>query len=128
MYSLLCTLYFTEVDQPAHKVRIYCIKSTTVYVPSSELGLIQPLSRQPMCPFPQNQGGGAHSPAGEVLGESQFRRLEKSLALCLLCKINREDTNKVAQSKGFSPYRTGLYTFSHILVLNVFNVGHPAKA
>jgi hypothetical protein len=35
-------------------------------------------------PPPQNQGG-AHSPAGEGLGESQFRRLEKSLALCLLC-------------------------------------------
>ncbi len=26
-------------------------------------------------------GGGAHSPAGEGVGESQFRRLEKSLAL-----------------------------------------------
>jgi hypothetical protein len=36
-------------------------------------------------PFPQNPGGGAHSPAGEGLGESQFRRLENSLALCLLC-------------------------------------------
>ncbi len=30
-------------------------------------------------------GGGALSPVGEGLGESQFRRLEKSLALCLLC-------------------------------------------
>ena len=28
---------------------------------------------------------GAHSPAGEGLVESQFRRLEKSLAPCLLC-------------------------------------------
>jgi hypothetical protein len=56
------------------------IKSTTVYVPSSELGLSQPLSRQQVCPFPQNRGG-AHSPAGEGLGEeSQFRRLEKKLS------------------------------------------------
>jgi hypothetical protein len=28
-----------------------------------------------------------HSPAGEGLGESQFRRLEKSSALCLLCAM-----------------------------------------
>jgi hypothetical protein len=34
-------------------------------------------------------GRGAQSPAGEGegLGESQFRRMEKSLALCLLCDI-----------------------------------------
>jgi hypothetical protein len=58
------------------------IKSTPVYVPSSELGLSQsqPLSRQRVCPTPQNQGGGAHSPAGEGLGESQFRQLEKKLS------------------------------------------------
>jgi hypothetical protein len=61
------------------------MKSTTVYVPSSELGLSHPLSRQRVCPSPRSQRGGAHSPAGEGLGESQFRRLEKSLALCLLC-------------------------------------------
>ncbi len=60
------------------------IKSTTVYVPSSKLGLSHPLSRQRVCPSPRNRGGGA-SQAGEGLGESQFRRLEKSLALCLLC-------------------------------------------
>jgi hypothetical protein len=45
-------------------------------------------SRQRVCPSPQNRGGGgAHSPAGEGLGESKFRRLEKSLALCLLCAL-----------------------------------------
>jgi hypothetical protein len=52
------------------------VESTTVYVPSSELGL-----------FPPEPGGGTHSPAGEGLGESQFRRLEKRLALCLLYLI-----------------------------------------
>ncbi len=37
-------------------------------------------------PPPEPKGGGvAHSPAGEGVGESLFRRLEKSLALCLLC-------------------------------------------
>jgi hypothetical protein len=30
-------------------------------------------------PPPEQGGGGAHSPAGEGLGESQFRRLEKKL-------------------------------------------------
>ncbi len=32
------------------------IKSTTVYTPSSELGLYQPLSRQRVCPSPQSRG------------------------------------------------------------------------
>ncbi len=36
-------------------------------------------------PEPRWGGGGAFSPEVEGLGESQFRRLEKSLALCLLC-------------------------------------------
>ncbi len=37
------------------------------------------------CPSPRT-GGGAHSPAGEGLGESQFRRLEKKLStLPTLC-------------------------------------------
>jgi hypothetical protein len=34
---------------------------------------------------PEPKRGEGHSPAGEGLGESQFRQLEKSLALCLLC-------------------------------------------
>jgi hypothetical protein len=38
----------------------------------------------PQAPSPRNQKGGAHSPAGEGVGESHFQRLEKSLALCLL--------------------------------------------
>ena len=56
------------------------IKSTTVYVPSSELGLSRPLSRQRVFPSPQNRGGGAHSPAGEGSGESQLQRLEEKLS------------------------------------------------
>jgi hypothetical protein len=34
---------------------------------------------------PVPQGGGAHSPAAKGVGESQLQRLEKRLALCLLC-------------------------------------------
>jgi hypothetical protein len=37
---------------------------------------------------PGPKGGGAHSPAGKGFGESQFQRLEKRLALCLLCADN----------------------------------------
>jgi hypothetical protein len=37
-------------------------------------------------PLSQNRGWGhTRLPEGEGLGESQFRRLQKSLALCLLC-------------------------------------------
>jgi hypothetical protein len=36
------------------------------------------------CAPPPGTKGGAHSRADEGLGESQFRRLEKSFALCLL--------------------------------------------
>ncbi len=41
---------------------------------------------------PESKGGGAHSPAGEGVGESQFRRLKKklntlpTLCTCVLCK------------------------------------------
>jgi hypothetical protein len=35
---------------------------------------------------PGPKGGGAHSPAAKGEGESQFQRLEKRLALCLLCE------------------------------------------
>ncbi len=41
-----------------------------MYVPSLELGLPHPFSRKP---------------AAKGVGESQFQRLEKRLALCLLC-------------------------------------------
>ncbi len=67
-----------------HKVRTTNIKeSATVYVPPSELGL-SPAS----WPFPPERGG-AHSPAGEGLVESQFRRLEKKLSTLptLWCKL-----------------------------------------
>jgi hypothetical protein len=39
-------------------------------VPSSELGPSHPLSCQRVCLSPEQKGGGAHSPAGEGVGES----------------------------------------------------------
>ncbi len=61
------------------------IKSTTVYVLSLEMGLPHPFSRKRVCPPPGPKGGGAHSPTAKGVGESQFQRLEKRLALSLLC-------------------------------------------
>jgi hypothetical protein len=72
-----------------HKVHIFT-EYPSVYVPSSELGLSHP-SLTSECAHPTGTKGGvgrAHSPAGGVLGESQFRRLEKCLALCLLCAVH----------------------------------------
>jgi hypothetical protein len=66
----------------------YISREPTVYFPSSEFGL--PLFPTSVCapPPPGDKGGwGAHSPAGEGIEGSQFRRLEKKLSsipnLCL---------------------------------------------
>ncbi len=78
---------------PQSTYRYLYTKSTTVYVPSSEIGTPPPPSpASEWAPLPRNQRrGGAHSPAGEGVGESQFRRLEKRLstlpALCLCVPI-----------------------------------------
>ncbi len=58
-----------------------------MYVPSLELGLPHPFSRKRVCPPPGPKGGGAHLPVAKGVGESQFQRLEKRLALCLLCAL-----------------------------------------
>jgi hypothetical protein len=42
-------------------------------------------SPTPLCPPPRIKGWAAQSPAAKGVGESQFQRLEKRLALCLLC-------------------------------------------
>ncbi len=51
-----------------------------MYVPSSELGPSIPSPPKRVCPSPRNQRGEAYSPAGEGVGESQFRWLEKKLS------------------------------------------------
>jgi hypothetical protein len=64
------------------------LQSTTVYVPSSELGLSHPLSRQRVCPSPRNQmGGGGECTRLRVRGRGTPNSDDwrKSLALCLLC-------------------------------------------
>jgi hypothetical protein len=70
-----------------HTKYVY-IKSTTVYVPSSEFGLSQPLSHNTSeCAPPPRTGGGegAHRLRVRGWGSPNSDDWRKSLALCLLC-------------------------------------------
>ncbi len=49
---------------------------------------------------PGPKGGGAHSPAAKGVGESQFQRLEKRLALCLLCVFHAANSVCIAIDAG----------------------------
>ncbi len=55
-----------------------------MYVFSLELGLPPPLHLASV-PLPPEPKGGDTLACGWGVGESQFQRLEKRLALCLLC-------------------------------------------
>ncbi len=82
------------------------IKSTTVYVPSLELGLSHPatpLYRQGVCPFPQNQRGRAHSPGVRGWGSPNSDDLRKRFSLCLLCALMTPASKQCSDN----PTRTG---------------------
>jgi hypothetical protein len=88
-----------------HKVHIQYIKSATVYIcPLGGIGTLPPPpspASATLPPEPKVGGGGgsggAHSPAaGEGLGDSQLRRLKKSLALCLYSVIPEIYTAEIA--------------------------------
>ncbi len=69
------------------------IKITTVYVPSSDLELPQPLSRKRVCPEPsppdQRGGGGTVNRLQlKGWGSPNSDDWRKSLALCLLCALS----------------------------------------
>ncbi len=71
-YSFISRWVF--IDNPVkfihHCTKYLYIQSTTVYVPSSELGLPLPLSRKQALPPGPNVGGGggAHRPGGMGVG------------------------------------------------------------
>jgi hypothetical protein len=69
-----------------HKVCIYKEYNSVHVCPLVGIGTL-PTPRSPASVPLSPETEGVHSPAGEGLGESQFRRLEKSLALCLLCGL-----------------------------------------
>jgi hypothetical protein len=86
IHCVLALVYSTE---PTLRTTKYIhIKSTTVYVPSRRNWDSPTPSLASECaPSPTVPRGEAHSRAGDGLGESQLRRHEKSLALCLLCPV-----------------------------------------
>jgi hypothetical protein len=69
--------------------RSLALPSTTVVCmsPRRNWDSPTPSAASECAPPPGTKGGGAPSPAGEGVVESQFRRLEKILALCLLCAL-----------------------------------------
>jgi hypothetical protein len=69
----------------------FCPQSTYIYrapqcmSPRWNWDSPTPLAASECALPPGPKGGGEHSPAAKGVGESQFQRLEKRLALCLLC-------------------------------------------
>jgi hypothetical protein len=57
-------------------------QSAKLFLQSSEMGHPQPPTRRRVCPPPFGSGG-AHSLAGEGLGESQFRRVTYTVVFCI---------------------------------------------
>jgi hypothetical protein len=86
-------LQYTHIYPPlhmrhtyCHKVHLYTAQSTKVYVPSSELGLSHPLSRQRVGPSPRYQRGGGHTRLRvRGWGSPNSEDLRTSLALFLFC-------------------------------------------
>ncbi len=75
-----CVLFVTvlfSIYEEEKIVRVYTQsrQSAKLFLQSSELGLPQPLTRRRVCPTPRLvPGGGAHTLARQLVGESQFRR------------------------------------------------------
>jgi hypothetical protein len=85
-------------------VRAQSRQSVKIFLPSSEFGLTQPLTRRRVCPPPPVLGGGAHSLEREGLGESQFRRGGihcGSLYIYVLCGLGHTEggCNRVIQTE-----------------------------
>jgi hypothetical protein len=57
-------------------------------------------------PLPPEPGGGAHSPAGEGLGESQFRRLEKKLSTLPTLRLAPLSNNDQSKSHCYALRKT----------------------
>jgi hypothetical protein len=77
-----------SADVRGYGTKYVNIQSTTVYVPSSELGLSHPLSRQRVCPSPGTIEVGGHTRLRvRGWGSTNSDDWRKSLALCLLCGL-----------------------------------------
>ncbi len=69
------------------KHKVHRLVGTTVCIPASELGLSHPLSRQRVCPSPQNQRGGGTTACGWGVGgvpiPTTWEKLSNLPTLCL---------------------------------------------
>jgi hypothetical protein len=75
---------------PDHKVLLYIQHHTALYIPSSELGLPQPLSRKRVFPPHPDQRVGGHTRRRlRGWGSPNSDDWRKSLALCLFCAPDR---------------------------------------
>ncbi len=84
------------------KLSVYITKylymqSTTVYVPSSELELPQPISRKRVCP---PKGGGHTRLRLRGWGSSNSDDWRKSLELCLLCGLHGTQVEEKEKDRG----------------------------
>jgi hypothetical protein len=94
---------------PYHTKYIYTVPyrthSTTVYVPSSELGLPHLLSRKRVCPSPRNQKVGEGHTRLQVRGwgSPNSDDWRKSLAFCLLCAVTLQYHQKLVYTDSGLP-------------------------
>jgi hypothetical protein len=83
---MLYIYYSYEIIEPQST---YIYRAPQCMSPSWNWDSPTPLAASECALPPGPKGGGAHSPAAKGVGGSQFQRLEKRLALCLLCELNQ---------------------------------------
>ncbi len=87
---------FVHQDQKVHIYKEYHSVCPFVGIGTLPPSLSSECAQSP--PLPQNlRGEGAHSPAGEGLGESQFRRMEKKLSTLTTLWSGQNGTENLAQ-------------------------------
>ncbi len=87
-FCLLCVAFrFLCYSSYSYPQKTY-ISRVPIYVPSSELGLSHPFSRQRVCHYPRAKGAGEHTRL-RVRGwrSPNSDDWRKSLVLCLLCAL-----------------------------------------
>ncbi len=116
---ILAALYLlTKISSQAQST--YITKSATVYVHSSEPWLSPPPSPASECALPHGRTkGGPHSPAGEGVGESQFRRPASSLPT-LCSQVSEQLRAEVHRLKAQIKQHLGeIYIQKYIILWNV---------
>ncbi len=120
------------MDQPTRREKILYIEYQSV-CPFVRTGSPQPLLRKRVCHPPwTHRWDNSNTPFRERgWGYPVWTTWTESLALCMLCGANHTILGRSVRGT-FTGYKncypgqrhcTGLYTFSHLFVLNVFSIG-----